>query len=176
MATRPKFAKMANYLCECVEASHIFLKKPFGECERMYRVRAKQGGKFGEFSQFLSQVILYTKKDIFMYKTIQSTLAKFAKFAKFAKLAKFAQYSPNLLNTRQIRRSESQKFAQYLPNLPERDTKIWQIFGEYSHSPNSLASCHCLKTSQAQSVGTLECLTILILNKMGRFSYGQTPL
>ncbi len=26
MATRPKFAKMANYSCECVEASHIFLK------------------------------------------------------------------------------------------------------------------------------------------------------
>ena len=62
MATRPKFAKMANYSCECVEASHIFLKKPFGECERMYRVRAKQGGEFGKFSEFLSQVILYTKK------------------------------------------------------------------------------------------------------------------
>ena len=29
-ATRPKFAKMANYSCECVEASHIFLKN--GEC------------------------------------------------------------------------------------------------------------------------------------------------
>ncbi len=41
MATGPKFAKMVNYSCECVEASHIFLKKPFGECERMYRVRAK---------------------------------------------------------------------------------------------------------------------------------------
>ncbi len=26
MATRPKFAKMVNYSCECVEASHIFLK------------------------------------------------------------------------------------------------------------------------------------------------------
>ncbi len=30
MATRPKFAKLANYSCECVEASHIFLKS--GEC------------------------------------------------------------------------------------------------------------------------------------------------
>jgi hypothetical protein len=55
MATRPKFAKMANYSCECVEASHIFLKN--GECRmwanvsspgkwlanvrRMYRVRGK---------------------------------------------------------------------------------------------------------------------------------------
>jgi hypothetical protein len=26
MATRPKFAKMVNYSCECVEASHIFIK------------------------------------------------------------------------------------------------------------------------------------------------------
>ena len=95
MATRPKFAKMANYSCECVEASHIFAQYLPNLPERMYRVRAKQGGEFGEFSEFLSQVVLYTKKDIFMYKTIQSTLAKFTKFAKFAKLAKFAQYSPN---------------------------------------------------------------------------------
>jgi hypothetical protein len=29
MATRPKFVKMANYSCECVEASHIFLKNGF---------------------------------------------------------------------------------------------------------------------------------------------------
>ncbi len=97
MATRPKFAKMANYSCECVECESHFSEMTFGECERMYRVRAKQGGKFGEFSKFLSQVILYTKKDIFMYKTIQSTLAKFTKFAKFAKLAKFTQYLPNSL-------------------------------------------------------------------------------
>ena len=75
-----------------------------------------------------------------MYKTIQSTLAKFAKFAKFAKLAKS-------LNTRQIRQSESQKFAQYSPNLPERVTKIWQIFGEYSNLLNSPASGHCLVLS-----------------------------
>jgi hypothetical protein len=26
MATRPKFARLAHYSCECVEASHIFLK------------------------------------------------------------------------------------------------------------------------------------------------------
>ncbi len=52
--------------------------------------------------------------------------------------------SPNSLNTRQIRRSESQKFAQYSPNLPERVTKIWRIFGEYSNSLNLPASGHCL--------------------------------
>jgi hypothetical protein len=33
MATRPKFAKMANYSCECVE-----YESQFGECRRMYRV------------------------------------------------------------------------------------------------------------------------------------------
>ena len=111
MATRPKFAKMAYYSCECVEASHIFLKKPFGECERMYRVRAKQGG---EFSEFLSQVVLYTKKYFFMYKTIQSTLAKFAKLAKF---------------------------AQYSPNLPKRVTKIGSILAKFagaSHKNSSI--------------------------------------
>jgi hypothetical protein len=26
MATHPKFARLAHYSCECVEASHIFLK------------------------------------------------------------------------------------------------------------------------------------------------------
>ena len=134
MATRPKFAKMANYSCECVEASQIFLKKPFGECERMYRVRAKKGGEFGEFSEFLSQVILYTKKIFLCIK--RSSLPQ-------PNLPNLPN-SPNSLNTCQIRRSESQKFAQYSPNSPERVTKIWQIFGEYSHSPNSLASCHCL--------------------------------
>jgi hypothetical protein len=55
MATRPKFAKMAYYSCECVEASHIFLKKAIGECERMYRVRPKMANfwrvlKFDKFA------------------------------------------------------------------------------------------------------------------------------
>ncbi len=59
MATRPKFAKLANYLCECVEASHIFLKKwglanvaslasptkLLGECRRVWRVLAKLVGE-----------------------------------------------------------------------------------------------------------------------------------
>jgi hypothetical protein len=54
-----------------------------------------------------------------------------------------------LLNTRQIRRSESQKFAQYSPNPPERVTKIWRIFGEYSNSTNSPASGHCLSWIQS---------------------------
>jgi hypothetical protein len=70
MATRPKFARMANYSCECVEASHIFLKKalwrmwaslaslgkvgwrmltnvssPGKTGWRMYRVRPKQVGE-----------------------------------------------------------------------------------------------------------------------------------
>ena len=45
MATRPKFAKMANYSCECVECeSH------FGECRRMYRVSnvSSPGKRVGE--------------------------------------------------------------------------------------------------------------------------------
>ncbi len=54
----------------------------------------------------------------------------------------------NLLNTCQICRSESQKFAQYSPNLPERFTKIWRIFGEYSNLLNLPASGHCLEKNQ----------------------------
>ncbi len=63
----------------------------------------------------------------------------------------------NLLNTRQISRSESQKFALYSPNSPERVTKIWRIFGEYSNSLNSSASDHCLVT-------ILKCCIILQFN------------
>ncbi len=137
MATRPKFTKMANYSCECVEVSHIFLKKPFGECEQMYRVRAKQGGEFGEFSKFLSQVVLYTKKIFLCIK--QSSLP-----SPNSPNSSNSPNSPNSLNTRQICQRESQKFAQYSPNSPERVTKIWQIFGEYSNSLNSPASGHCL--------------------------------
>ena len=129
MATRPKFAKMANYSGECVECESHFSEMTFGECERMYRVRAKQGGKF---SEFLSQVVLYTKKEIFLC-IKRSSLP-----------SPNLPNSPNSLNTRQIRRSESQKFAQYSPNSPERVTKIWRIFGEYSNSLNSPASGHCL--------------------------------
>ncbi len=45
MATRAKFADMANYSCECVECeSH------FGECRRMYRVSnvSSPGKRVGE--------------------------------------------------------------------------------------------------------------------------------
>ena len=45
MATRPKFAKMANYSCECVEC-----ESQFGECRRMYRVSnvSSPGKRVGE--------------------------------------------------------------------------------------------------------------------------------
>ena len=42
MATRPKFAEMANYSCEC--------ESQFGECRRMYRVSnvSSPGKRVGE--------------------------------------------------------------------------------------------------------------------------------
>ncbi len=127
---------------ECIERRMYRVRgKGLANVGRMQRVRAKQGGEFGEFSEFLSQVVVYTKKYFFMYKTIQSTLAK---FAKFAKLAKFAQYSPNLtkrvtkigsilakfagashknlLNTRQIRVASHKKNGEFLAS-----TRIRQI-------------------------------------------------
>ncbi len=55
MATRPKFARLAHYLCECVEASHIFFQKWFlanvsesGESEQN---RLANVGESGESEQ-----------------------------------------------------------------------------------------------------------------------------
>ncbi len=137
MATHPKVTKMANYSCECVEASHIFLKKPFGECERMYRVRAKQGG---EFSEFLSQVVLYTKKSYFLC-IKRSSLP-----------SPNLPNSPNLLNTRQIRRRESQIFPKNAILASASTRQKCRNFGKYSHSPISLASCHCLKKTKKSQI------------------------
>ena len=48
MATRPKFARMANYSCECGEASHIFLKNSVW---RMLASGLANVGEFGESAQ-----------------------------------------------------------------------------------------------------------------------------
>ena len=114
MATRPKFARMANYLCECVETSHIFLKKALW---RMWASPAKVGwrmstnvsspGKVGwrmsaNVSSPTKQVgecrrkqdrLFYAQITYFIcIKRSSLQLAKFAKVAKFAKLAKFAKF------------------------------------------------------------------------------------
>ncbi len=71
MATRPKFAKMANYLCEWVKASHIFLKNGLwrmsaslaspptwlGECRRVWRVLAKVLGECRRVWRVLAKVL-----------------------------------------------------------------------------------------------------------------------
>ncbi len=54
MATRPKFARLAHYSCECVEASHIFFKNDLWQMSASlaspsktgWRVRAKQVGEY----------------------------------------------------------------------------------------------------------------------------------
>ncbi len=55
MATRPKFAKMANYLCECVECeSHFFQKWPLanvGEFGKSEQNRLANVGEFIESEQ-----------------------------------------------------------------------------------------------------------------------------
>jgi hypothetical protein len=96
MATCPKFARMVNYSCECVEASHIFLKKALwrmsanvssrtktgwrmylvrpkqvGECRRMYRVRPKQVGECRRMYRVLAkprQMLAHDKIDRFKHK------------------------------------------------------------------------------------------------------------
>ncbi len=55
MATRPKFARMENYSCECVEASHIFSKKwplaNVGEFGKSEQNRLANVGESGESEQ-----------------------------------------------------------------------------------------------------------------------------
>ncbi len=65
MATRPKFAKMAKYSFECVEASHIFLKNSPKRVSASLASTtnghilanaslASPSQHFGEFGEFLS--------------------------------------------------------------------------------------------------------------------------
>ncbi len=82
----------------------FFSKKTFVEVGKFGKTHDMGSCKFG---WFLSQVILSTKIEIFMYKMIQSTLTKFA------------------------------KFVQYLPNLPHASYKINSkkvFFGKYKYS------------------------------------------
>jgi hypothetical protein len=77
MATRPKFVRMANYSCECVEASHIFVKN--GLWQMWSSLASTTNGHilanaslasiqnaFGEFGKFRN---IY-KLARFMYKTL----------------------------------------------------------------------------------------------------------
>jgi hypothetical protein len=77
MATRPKFAKMVDYSCKCVEASHIFVKK--GLWQMWSSLVSTTNGQilanaslasiqnaFGEFGEFRN---IY-KLAHFMYKTL----------------------------------------------------------------------------------------------------------
>ena len=136
MATRPKFAKMANYSCECVECESHFSRN---DLWRMSASLASHGilANFANLANFKARSF-YVQKKIFLG-IKQSSLS-----SPNSPDSPNSLNSLNLLNTRQIRRSESQKFAQYSPNLPERVTKIWRIFGEYSNLLNSPASGHCL--------------------------------
>jgi hypothetical protein len=45
MATRAKFARLANYLRKFGTVSHIFSKMAFGECWRAWRILSKRLGK-----------------------------------------------------------------------------------------------------------------------------------
>jgi hypothetical protein len=100
MATCPKFARLAHYSCECVEASHIFLKNGLwqmsaslaslcntawqmsrvwqiratwlGECRRVWRVRAARLGKCWQVWQVLAKPLdeCWPKKDRSIYAQI----------------------------------------------------------------------------------------------------------
>ncbi len=70
-------------LANVVEFGEYHKWPHFGECESGESVTAF----WRNWRIFKLGCFMYKKKDIFRYKTIQSTLAKFAKFAKLAKFA-----------------------------------------------------------------------------------------
>ena len=72
MATRPKFMKMANYSCECVEASHIFVKNGLW---RMWSSLASTTN-----GHILANASLAS---------IQNAFGEFGKFRNIYKLARF---------------------------------------------------------------------------------------
>jgi hypothetical protein len=57
MATRAKFARLAQYSRKFSKASHIFLKKAFGECLRVWRVLAKVVCKSGRVWRVLAKLL-----------------------------------------------------------------------------------------------------------------------
>jgi hypothetical protein len=67
MATRPKFARMANVS----RRDTFFSKKPFGECRQMYRVRPKQVGECRRMYRVLAkprQMLAHDKIGRFKHK------------------------------------------------------------------------------------------------------------
>jgi hypothetical protein len=74
MATRAKFARLAQYSRKFSKASHIFFKKAFGKCGRVWRVLAKllaNVDEFGESSQkWLANVGESGESHIFLKKVI----------------------------------------------------------------------------------------------------------
>ncbi len=124
MATRPKFAKMANYSCECVECESHFPKMTFGECRRVWRVR---------HGMYKKKIFLGIKRSSLPLPNLPNS-----------------PNSLNSLNTCQICRRESQNFGGSLvfENLSTRQKR--RIFGKYSNSLNSPASGHCLEISHLE--------------------------
>ena len=51
MAIRAKFARLARYLREFVEASHIYFKNSQSMCRQVWQVRATRLGESGESVQ-----------------------------------------------------------------------------------------------------------------------------
>ena len=132
MATRPKFAKITR--ANVSNASHIFPKTTLGKCRRVWRVRHSILANLANLANFEARSF-YVQKNIFF--CIKQSSLPLPNLPKSPNL-------PNSLNTCQIRRRESQIFPKNAILGSVSTRQKCRNFGKYSHSPNLLASCHCL--------------------------------
>ncbi len=155
MATRPKFTKMANYSCECVKESHIFLKN--GECwmwanvsspgkwlanvGRMYRIRGKWLANVGRMYRVRPKQVgkCRRKQDRLFY-------AQITYFICIKRSSLHSLNLPNLPNSLNLCKSRQicllrmyRVRGKWLANVGRmyRVRRIFQNdhFGEYSNSP-----------------------------------------
>ncbi len=157
----PLAPNLQKWQITCVNvsnASHIFPKMTFGECGRVWRVRAKQVGECGRVWQVRAkqvgkcrQIYRVRAKQVGECRPKQdrSFYAQITYFIciKWSSLHSLnSPNSPNLLNSRKscqtcllrVWRVRAKWFGKSWIQ------QKWQIFGEYSNLTNSLSSGHCL--------------------------------
>ncbi len=159
MATRPKFARLAHYSCEWVEASHIFFKNglrrmslvwrvranQFGECRR---VRANQVGECRQVWQVLAKPLdeCWHMQDSLFY----TQITYFMCIKRSSLHSINLPNSPNSLNSRKTCQACLSQVWRVRPIFKKGH------FGKYSNSINSLSSGHCLLLTQIfYSTGTI---------------------
>ena len=125
MATRPKFTRMANYSCECVETSHIFPEMAFGECGRVWQVRAKQVGECRRVWRVLAKPLdeCWHKKDRLFY----AQITYFICIKLFSLHSLNSPNSPNSLNLRKTRQTCLLRVWRVLAKWFGKCWQVWRV-------------------------------------------------